>query len=218
MNIKADTRIKLNIVNLSKSTPLYAKGLQPFVYSVNKNKAAGTGWKRGGENVKFFANESVSRFNKMTLDAEWLGDGTPGMQGDQYRKLHTLSFEYRFESNFDIVFFAHFIPYTYRDLVHYLCKLGQDSELQRIMRVDYLCKSLGQVPVYGLTITNNINHDYVDRAKEIAKFRKFEGGSTAVKPKKAKKLPVLDESVKEEAHKHYKKHIFITSRVHPGES
>jgi hypothetical protein len=156
MNIKADTRIKLNIVNLSKSTTMYAKGLQPFVYSVNKFKANGTGWQRGGENVKFHANESVSRFNKMNLDAEWISDGTPNVQQEKYRKLHTLSFEYKFSSNFDIVYFAHFIPYTYKDLMHYICKKACDPELERIMRVDYICNSLGQVPVYGLTITNNI--------------------------------------------------------------
>jgi len=217
MNIKAETKIKLNIVNLSKSTSMYSKGLQPFVYSVNQQKATATGWKRGGENIRFFANDGVSRYNKMTLDAEWLSDGTPNVQQYQYRKLNTLSFEYKFESNFDIVFFAHFIPYTHKDLMHFICKQASNPELERIMRVDYICNSLGQVPVYGLTITNDIQNGYVDHAKEIAKFKKYDAGQTAVKPKKIKKLPKLDE-FQEEADKLYKKHIFITSRVHPGES
>jgi hypothetical protein len=170
MNIKAGTRVRLNIVNLSKSSHLYAKGMQPFVYSLNRFRNKGIGWTRGGENIRFYANENVSRYNKVTMDAEWLDDGTPNIQPDSLRKLHTLHFDYRFKSNFDVVFFAHFIPYTYRDLVHYLCKLRNAPEVSQIMRVDYLCNSLGKAPVYGLTITNDIQTNYVRQAKEVYKF------------------------------------------------
>jgi hypothetical protein len=90
MNIKADTKVRLNIVNLSKPNSLYAKGMQPFVYSMHRHKTKGIGWHRGGENIHFFSNNNVNRFNKMTLDAEWLSDGTPNIQGDQFKKLHTL--------------------------------------------------------------------------------------------------------------------------------
>lgn len=170
MNIKADTRIKLNIVNLSKSNNLYSKGMQPFVYSVNQNKSKGTEWVRGGENIRFFSNDNVSRYNKVTMDADWLNDGTPCIQGDQLKKLNTLSFEYKFDSDFDIVYFAHFVPYTYTDLIQFLCQQAANLELAKIMRVDYICNSLGQVPVYGLTITGDIQTSYVDREKELLKF------------------------------------------------
>ncbi len=113
MNIKADTKVRINIVNLSKPNSLYSKGMQPFVYSTHLNKTKGKGWHRGGENINFYANSNVNRFNKMTLDAEWLSDGTPNISNDSFKKLHTLQFDYRFEANYDIVFFAHFVPYTY---------------------------------------------------------------------------------------------------------
>ena len=34
--------------------------------------------------------------------------------------MHTLVFDYKFESDYDIVFFAHFMPYTYTDLINFL--------------------------------------------------------------------------------------------------
>ena len=48
MNIRADTVMRINICNLSKPNSLYAKGMKPFVYSINKKKATGQGWHRGG--------------------------------------------------------------------------------------------------------------------------------------------------------------------------
>ena len=38
MNIRADTVVRINICNLSKPNGLYAKGMKPFVYSINKHK------------------------------------------------------------------------------------------------------------------------------------------------------------------------------------
>jgi hypothetical protein len=56
------------------------------------------------------------------------------------------------------------------------------------MRLDYICNSLGQAPVYGLTITNDIQTAYVSRNKEILKFQNYEYQKHKVKSKKIKKL------------------------------
>lgn len=42
------------------------------------------------------------------------------------------------------------------------------------MRIDYICNTLGKVPMYGLTITNNIETEYISQEEEIELFRKFE--------------------------------------------
>ena len=100
--------IRINICNLSKPNGLYAKGMKPFVYSMNKHKATGEGWHRAGENVHYFANGHSARYSKKILDAHWLSDGTVPTSKDNYKNLHSLTFDYRFESDYDIVFFAHF--------------------------------------------------------------------------------------------------------------
>ena len=82
--------------------------MRPFVYSMNKYKQSGIGWHRGGENVTYFQNGHTARYSKKTLDAHWVSDGSVPVSNDRYKALHSLSFEYRFESDYDIVFFAHF--------------------------------------------------------------------------------------------------------------
>lgn len=54
------------------------------------------------------------------------------------------------------------------------------------MRIDYICKSLGGVPMYGMTITNNIQTDYITQEEEIQLYRQFEYEELDVKPKKKK--------------------------------
>ena len=54
------------------------------------------------------------------------------------------------------------------------------------MRIDYICNTLGKAPMYGLTITNNIQSKYTQSGKEIFKFQRFEYKGATVKPKKVK--------------------------------
>ena len=56
------------------------------------------------------------------------------------------------------------------------------------MRLDHVCNSLGRAPMYGLTITNNIQTGYVNQGKEIFKFQRAEYKGAKVKHKKVKYL------------------------------
>ena len=56
------------------------------------------------------------------------------------------------------------------------------------MRLDHVCNTLGRAPMYGLTITNNIQTGYVNQGKEIFKFQRAEYKNAKVKPKKVKYL------------------------------
>ena len=201
MNIYAETTVRFNICNFSKASNLYSKGMKPFVYSVNKAKKTGEGWHRGGKHVRYYANGNAQRFAKKQLDAHWISDGTVPVGHDQFKKLHTLQFDYKFDSEYDIVFFAHFQPYTYTDMVNFLTQLEVKNELKDRFRLDYLCDSLGKVPLYGLTITNDIQNEYVSQYKEVFKWKKYEYGNQKIKPKKIKFLngqPPVAEDEKEE--------------------
>ena len=197
MNIRQGTQIKINICNMAKPNNLYNKGMKPFIYSMNKKKQTGVGWHRGGENVRYSLNGQFARLNKKTLDAYWIKDGTLPCAKDSYKELHKLSFEYRFESDYDIVFFAHFQPYTYTDLVNFLCTLKSDEEKQDKMRLDYLCHTIGGAPVYGLTITNNIDTNFFSAKKEIQKYQRFEYDGVMPKPRKVKYKKDLKSKVEE---------------------
>ena len=48
---------------------------------------------------------------------------------DKFKKTSTLTFSYEFLYDEDIVFFAHFAPYSYMDVFRYLCKLENDKSL-----------------------------------------------------------------------------------------
>lgn len=53
------------------------------------------------------------------------------------------------------------MPYTFTDQINYLANLKADENLKDKLRIDHLANSLGGLPLYGLTITGNINEKYV---------------------------------------------------------
>ena len=73
-------------------------------------------------------------------------------------------------------------------------KADQQTLNDSILRIDTLCKSLCGNRIYCLTITNDIQTEYLSREEEIEKFRVFEyekGGclKTAMREMKLKKRP-----------------------------
>ena len=87
-----------------------------------------------------------------------------------------------------------------------MCSLHANEANKDKMRLDHVCNSLGRAPMYGLTITNNIQTGYVNQGKEIFKFQRAEFKGAKVKPKKVKYLeaPVAegddDELVESDSH------------------
>lgn len=88
--------ITLNIANLTKFTSLYDQGLKPSVFSFNKFQNKRVGWHR------------------ITKDVVYKRAYRRG------RIFFTLEFEYEFEYDDDIVWFATSIPYTYSMLLKYI--------------------------------------------------------------------------------------------------
>ena len=185
-NIKKGTVVKLNMLNLMKDDSLYSMGMQPFVYSQKRHlQGDGEQWHREGFNIEYYFNDLTIRTSLKTLDINFDPRYVSNLQ-DKFKKTSTLSFSYEFQYDNDIVFFAHFAPYSYSDVFRYLCKLELDEKAREIMRIDYICKSLGKVPMYCLTITNNLKTDYITQAEELELYRQFEYNEQDLKPKKKK--------------------------------
>lgn len=120
----------------------------------------GVAWHREGFNIDYYYNDLTIRTSSKTPDMAFDPRYVEN-QKDKFKKTSTLSFTYEFKYENDIVFFTHFAPYSYSDVFRYLCMLETNVELKKIMRIDHICNTLGKVPMYGLTITENLPESYI---------------------------------------------------------
>ncbi|KOX78681.1 Cytosolic carboxypeptidase NnaD [Melipona quadrifasciata] len=57
-NTRSRTNYRLSIVNLCKEESLYNEGLRPLLYSIEDAKTRAVGWRRCGENIAYYRNDS----------------------------------------------------------------------------------------------------------------------------------------------------------------
>ena len=188
------------MLNLMKDDSLYSHGMKPFVYSRKRHyQGDGVQWHRECFDIDYYYNDKTIRTSSKTLDMDF-DPSYVNSEKDKFKKTNTLTFCYEFKYDNDVVFFTHFAPYSYSDVFRYLCSLESNEDYHKIMRTDHICNSLGKVPMYCLTITNNIQTDYITQDEEISLFRQFEYSDLNVKPKKKKiilpGLPGYEESLK----------------------
>jgi hypothetical protein len=79
--------------------------------------------------------------------------------GDKFKQMSTLHFSYQFEHENDTVFFSHFVPFTYSDLVSHLHTIQADETLWDFVRIDGLCNSFIGNPGYCLTFTSGFTEN-----------------------------------------------------------
>ncbi|CAK9797042.1 Cytosolic carboxypeptidase Nna1 [Anthophora plagiata] len=144
-NTRSRTTYRLSIVNLCKEDSLYNEGLRPLLYSTEDAKRRAIGWRRCGENIAYYRNDSSS---------------------DEEKEKHTLTFNVSFPHDRDTVYLAHCYPYTYTDLQEYLGKLVADPIKTRFTKLRLLCRTLAGNGVYYLTITAPTTYDEEIRRKK----------------------------------------------------
>ncbi|XP_028596479.1 cytosolic carboxypeptidase 2 isoform X7 [Podarcis muralis] len=130
-NTRKDVTYRFTIVNLMKAKSLYSVGMKPLLYSEKDAQSHGIGWRREGSNIKYY------KYN--TEDGQ---------------TLYCLTWTFRFPHSHDTCYFAHFYPYTYTDLQHYLMTLVKNPLCSQYCKLRPLCRSLAGNTVYLLTITN----------------------------------------------------------------
>lgn len=57
-NTRSRTIYRLSIVNLCKEDSLYNEGLKPLLYSLKDASLHAVGWRRCGENISYYKNDS----------------------------------------------------------------------------------------------------------------------------------------------------------------
>uniref|UniRef100_H2ZTE2 AGBL carboxypeptidase 3 n=1 Tax=Latimeria chalumnae TaxID=7897 RepID=H2ZTE2_LATCH len=131
-NTQAGVPYRFTIVNLTKPTSLYSQGMRPLMYSEQEAAICGVGWRRVGEQIKYYKNR---------LETESC-------------QLYSFTWTFQFTYSRDTCYFAHCYPYTYSDLQDYLTNIANDPVKSKRCKIRAMCRSLAGNMVYLLTITS----------------------------------------------------------------
>ncbi|CAB3228507.1 unnamed protein product [Arctia plantaginis] len=148
-NTKKQMMYRFSIVNLSKAESLYNEGMRPLLYSTKDAQLHSIGWRRCGENIAYYKNDSTTE------------------EEEQFPS-YTLTFNIEFPHTDDAVYIAHCYPYTYSDLQEYLSKLQSHPVKSTYAKLRLLCRTLAGNNVYYLTVTAPPNINEMEQKKKKA--------------------------------------------------
>ena len=134
-NVPKGMTLKFNIVNLTKKHSLFNLGMKPFVFSMSRFEKRKVGWVREGMKVSYEENEKLRRENSS-------------------KSFYSLSFEYKFPFEGDIVYFSHSLPYGLTDLSNFLGRYLKNKNYCRLIKLKNLGSTLCGHEVDTLEITN----------------------------------------------------------------
>ncbi|KAL7982488.1 hypothetical protein Chor_010086 [Crotalus horridus] len=142
-NTQAGMPYRFTIVNFTKPTSLYNRGMRPLLYSEAEAKIHKVGWQRTGDQIKYYKNNFSH-------------------DGHQY---FSLTWTFQFPHDRDTCYFAHCYPYTYSNLQDYLSAIARDPRRSKFCKIRILCHSLARNIVYVLTITNPLQDFNKEKCK-----------------------------------------------------
>lgn len=129
-------KVRLNIINFTKSDSLYNYGMRPVVFSSRNHEKLGKSWSHDDtSDICYYQNRLIQN------------------SGKGNKKQYTLTFTYTINGP-DLVYFAHSYPYTYSDHLKYMALLEEDKIISKFMRRSLLCNTLLGNRCDLITITN----------------------------------------------------------------
>ena len=126
-NTKKGRKVNFNIINMLRKKCIYSHGLKIMTYSTMASMKENLGWHRAGTNTMYYPN-NLYVFNS--------NNGTR-------RNLHSLSFDYEFKYDNDIVYFANCLPYFYSKLMKQLNNYELNEEKYPYFQRKTLATTLG---------------------------------------------------------------------------
>uniref|UniRef100_A0A9L0JKV8 AGBL carboxypeptidase 3 n=1 Tax=Equus asinus TaxID=9793 RepID=A0A9L0JKV8_EQUAS len=152
-NTQAGIVYRFTIINFTKPASLYNRGMRPLFYSEKEAKSHNIGWKRIGDQIKYYRNN----------------------QGQDGRHYFSLTWTFQFPHNKDTCYFAHCYPYTYTNLQEYLSSINNDPVRSKFCKIRVLCHTIARNMVYVLTITTPLKNDSRKRKAVILTARVHPG-------------------------------------------
>ena len=205
-------RVTFSIVNFTKPDSLFNLGMRPVVYSAHDAKHKGVGWVRAGTDISYRGN-SFSRNNTA---------------GEGLTTYYTLSFTLEFQHPKDTVLVAYSYPYTVSDYRLLLSDiLSHRPHADHVIRRVKLCTTLGGEDCDLLAISD-FAHDR-DKIGPIALSaadldsagpdEAAQSSSNSVAPSKKDRRGSTTSSASGGGNNGpLKPALFISGRVHPGET
>ena len=157
-NAKKGRRVTFTIINLLRSVCLYKNGLKIMTYSQTQSRKEGIGWHRDCTNVKYYQNNLIT-YNK---------------KNNKKRYFFSLSFDYEFKYNYDVVYFANCLPSLYSGLYKEINHYEKDSTKSKLFTKKILSKTL----LGNDLISINIGNENKNEKKSIILFARQHPGET----------------------------------------
>jgi len=211
INNKVQGTFKFNILNFTKCNSLYQHGMRISVLSKTKSALAREGnfpkhyltWHRGCDNILYEVSR-LSTENNLKRPCSF----TSG--SNLNKAYYSLSFEYTFDYIEDTVYFAYSVPYTYTDMNKLLKEIESIENVKDFLTEDTLCKSLGGVNIPILTITEN--HSPVKKLEPIIDFpANLRYDELYIPTEQYRMIAKNNICIKKPV-------VFVTARIHPGET
>ncbi|KER28567.1 hypothetical protein T265_13549, partial [Opisthorchis viverrini] len=193
-NVEADVDYRFNIINCEKPSSQFTSGMQPLLFSVREALDGRCYWRRAGKFINYYRNHFVR-----TTHGKRVADGNT---------YHTTTFTIQFPHTGDVCYLAYHYPYTYTRLLADISRWQEQSssgDRKLYFRVQQLTRTILENPVPVITITElpdnqSGENDSLDQQKRELK--------SSESPSVQDNAIISDQ----------KPYIFLTARVHSGES
>ena len=191
-NTKKGRKVNFNIINMLRKKCIYNHGLKIMTYSTMEAAKENIGWHRDCFNSIYYVN-NLYVYNT---------------NNDKKRNLHSLSFDYEFKYDNDIVYFANSLPYFYSSLMKELNHYELDEEKYPYFHRKTLATTLGGNDLDMFTINsmydiykNGITSVVMPKTNNYLSIKNnYENNNNSSQ--------ILDE----------RKAVVIIGRQHPGET
>ena len=136
-------RVRFNIVNFTKPDSLFNMGMRPVVYSVQDAQNKNVGWVRSGSDISYYGN-SFLRNNSA---------------GEGLAYYYTLSFTMEFTNVNDTMLIAYSYPYTMSDYRSHIAEIMDKPGSSEYIRQFKLCQTISGEDCDLLVVTNFTDKD-----------------------------------------------------------